>query len=258
MCLGYNNVCTIIYQKNSRSTWYEVLFGKIWYVWWIAEFKERGGGKHLLNEMSRLLSAGIDCLSPICIFITHISSIIIFLSCHFMTTKQQQQCLRHGIYNYRSSKTKQAVIPYCTGFLSSFWRKKGTFSFLNIFPGLKYVSVLLHLVCFHLRFYTHLTCFDVLKPAALYYFLKTITLSTLFGYATPFMTCMAASQTWLTTFPLRPVRCGCTGGTLINLKNLLTPAWNSLKKKKSPNSMNTIHGEGKSNWNSILKCDLLK
>lgn len=51
------------------------------------------------------------------------------------------------------------------------------------------------LVCFHLGFYTHLTCFVVLKPAALYYFLHTITLPTLFGYATPFMTCMAASQT---------------------------------------------------------------
>lgn len=113
--------------------------------------------------MSRRLSVGINWLSPICIFLTHISSIIIFLSCHFMATKQQQQCLRHGIYNYWSSKTKQAVIPYRNGFVLPFWRKKGTFSFLNIFPRLKYVdaSVLLQSGMFSLMILhtPHLLCY---------------------------------------------------------------------------------------------------
>lgn len=205
MCLGYNNVCTIIYQKNSRSALYERLFGKTLHVWWVAEFKEKGEEKHLLNEMSRLLSVEINWLSPICIFITHISSIIIFLSCHFTATKRQQHCLRHGIYNYRSSETKQAVIPYCTGFLLSLWRKKGIVSCLNIFLRLKYVDVpvLLQSGMFSLTvLHTHLTYFVVLKPAALYYFLNTVTLSTLFGYAAPFMTCMAASQIWWQYFLL--------------------------------------------------------
>lgn len=68
-------------------------------------------------------------------------------------------------------------------------------------------------------------------------------LSTLFGYAAAFMTCMASSQTWLTIFPLRHARQGCTGGTPKIYNTFWCQPKALWKEKKSPHSINNVHGK---------------